>query len=92
VIKPVNRYIQVTQPELETQAESQILLPADFKPEEERYKVVTIESWAADVRFADQLEIKCRAVVDASMIEEIKVQNGRITVVQDNYVIAILAE
>ena len=60
--------------------------------EEERYKVVTIESWAADVRFADQLEIKCRAVVDASMIEEIKVQNGRITVVQDNYVIAILAE
>ena len=36
MIKPVNRYIQVTQPELETQAESQILLPADFKPEEER--------------------------------------------------------
>ena len=92
MIKPVNRYIQITQPELEAQTESQILLPADFKPEEERYKVVTVESWAPDVRFVDQLEMKCRAIVDASMIEEIKAQNRRITVIQDNYVIAILTE
>ena len=91
MIQPVNRYIQIILNSVNNQEESTILLPTDFKPQEERYKVVTIESWAPDVRFADQLSPHCKAIVDHSMVEEITVDNRLITVVQDNYVIAILS-
>ena len=90
MIQPVNRYIEVKIAPTRDPEATTILLPADFKPEEERYKVVQIQSWAPDVRFAERLSPGCEAIVDQSMIEEIKVDNKLITVVQDNYVIAIL--
>ena len=92
MIQPVNRYIEIRNQTIKEPAETQILLPADFKPQEERYRVVKIQSWSPDVRFADRLSVGCEAIVDHGMIEEIKVGNELITVVQDNYVIAILAE
>lgn len=92
MIQPVNRYIEIVAAPTLKAEDTTILLPADFKPQEERYKVVKIQSWAPDVRFAQHLSIGCEAVVDHSMVEEIKVDNRLITVVQDNYIIAILKE
>ena len=92
MIQPVNRYIEIKNQTVQEPDETRILLPADFKPQEERYRVVQIQTWASDVRFADRLTAGCEVIVDYSMIEEIKVGNELITVVQDNYVIAILTE
>ena len=90
MIQPVNRYIEVAIPATINPEETTILLPADFKPQEERYRQVTVNTWATDVRFANQLSQGCEIVIDHGMIEEIKVGNELHTVVQDNYVIAIL--
>ena len=90
MIQPVNRYIEVVVPKTINPEETTILLPADFKPQEERYRQVTVQSWAPDVRFAEQLSPGCEVVIDHGMIEEIKIGNELLTVVQDNYVIAIL--
>mgnify|MGYP003627712702 CR=1 FL=1 len=92
MIQPVNRYIEVVVPTTLNPGDTTILLPADFKPQEERYKVVKIQSWAPDVRFAERLSIGCEALVDHSMVEEIKIGNRLITIVQDNYIIALLTE
>ena len=90
MIQPVNRYIEIVVPTTPTPQESTILLPSDFKPQEERYRKVQIQSWAPDVRFADRLTSGCAAIVDHSMVEEINVGNELITVIQDNYVVALL--
>ena len=90
MIQPVNRYIEVVVPATINPEETTILLPADFKPQEERYRQVTVQSWAPDVRFAEQLSKGCEVVIDHGMIEEIKIGSELLTVIQDNYVIAIL--
>ena len=92
MIQPVNRYIEVTLTPTINPEETTILLPQDFKPQEERYRQATIRSGAPDVRFAERLSEGCDAIIDHSMIEEIKIGNELITVIQDNYVIAILSE
>jgi len=89
--KPVNRYIQITLPEPEAMnEETTILLPSDFKPKEERHTVATVVSWADDVRFAEILKEGTEIVIDNSMVEDIVVNNSHLSVIQDNYIIAIL--
>jgi len=92
VIQPVNRYIEVVVAPTVNPEETTILLPTDFKPQEERYRQVQIQSWAPDVRFAERLSEGCTAIIDHTMIEEIKVGNELLTVIQDNYVIALLTK
>jgi hypothetical protein len=92
VIQPVNRYIEVAVTTTVSSKETTILLPTDFKPHEERYRQVQIQSWAPDVRFADRLYTGCEAIIDHNMIEEIKVGNELLNVIQDNYVIALLTK
>jgi|ETNvirnome_2_130_1030620.scaffolds.fasta_scaffold16410_2 co-chaperonin GroES (HSP10) len=89
--KPVNRHIQIElSPPTAVDAETTILLPADFKPKEERHVVATVVSWADDVRFAENLKEGIEIVVDNSMIEQININNSQLSVIQDNYIIAIL--
>ena len=90
MFKPVNRYIQIKLPELKPQTSSGIVLPDDFKPTEERYQTVTVMGFAKDVRFKDQLVHNPQVVVDRSMIEEITINNEKINVVLDNYVVGII--
>ena len=92
MIQPVNRYIEIVVAPTINPEETTILLPTDFKPHEERYRQVQIQSWAPDVRFAEHLSAGCNAIIDHSMIEEIKIGNELLTVIQDNYVIALLTE
>jgi len=91
--KPVNRYIHIQLPVVRGEnEESAILLPADFKPAEERYVVAKVSAWADDVRFADSLSQDIEVIVDKSMVEEIMIHNRQLTMVQDNYIIAIVTE
>ena len=85
MVKPVNRYVQITSANTETEESSSgILLPADFKPKESRHRTASVVSWADDVRFAKTLVVGAEIVIDNSA--------GQISVIQDNYVIAILSD
>jgi co-chaperonin GroES (HSP10) len=91
MFKPVNRHITVSIEEnVEPATTSGILLPEDFKPTEERFVVANVINWAEDVRFKDDLSPNTQVVIDKSMVEEITVQNQRLTVILDNYVVGII--
>ena len=91
MFKPVNRYIEVTLPlPPVAQTTSGIVLPDDFKPTEERYSIAEVVSCASDVRFKDQIAYGASVIIDKSMIEEITVNNEKINVILDNYVVGII--
>jgi co-chaperonin GroES (HSP10) len=90
MFKPVNRYIEIKFQKTEPQTQSGIVLPDDFKPIEERYGTAEVVSYASDVRFKDQIADGVSVIVDKSMIEEITVNNEKINVVLDNYVVGIV--
>ena len=91
MIRPVNRYLYVENNTKEAiEQETGILLPDDFKPKEERYISVIVRAWASDVRFSDYLVEGAAVIVDRTMLEEISLNNETFTVIQDNYVIAIM--
>jgi hypothetical protein len=85
MFNPVNRYILIEIPVKKAATESLIMLPEDYKPEEERYLEVTVLQAAEDVRF--KLPDLTKLVVDRSMIEEIKVGGSIYNVILDNYVV-----
>jgi hypothetical protein len=91
--KPVNRYLHIQLPEPPPTAEElTILLPDDFKPTEERYVIAQVVNWADDVRFVDRLTKDVSVLIDKSMIEEIMVNNSQLSMIQDNYIIALLTD
>jgi co-chaperonin GroES (HSP10) len=90
MFKPVNRYIQVEMEAAEAGGPSGIVLPEDYAPVKERYATARVVSWAADVRFDDSLIIDTKIVIDQSMIEEIQINNKKIIVILDNYVVGIV--
>ena len=93
MVKPVNRYVQITSANTETEESSSgILLPADFKPKDSRHRTASVVSWADDVRFAKTLVVGAEIVIDNTMVEQIDTSAGQISVIQDNYVIAILSD
>jgi co-chaperonin GroES (HSP10) len=92
MFKPVNRYIQVKLPEVVPQTTSGIVLPDDFKPKEERYGAAEVVSYATDVRFKEQIASGVSVIVDKSMIEEITINNSKINVILDNYVVGIISK
>ena len=89
---PVNRYIviEIIEPK-SPEIESGIVLPADFKPTEERYISAKAIGWAEDVRFAKELNAESILLIDRSMAEKIKLQGAAVHVILDNYVIGILS-
>ena len=94
MFKPVNRYIQIELPRSKPRPTSSIVLPEDFKPAEEHHITAEVVAYASDIRFKDQL-VMCggegaSVIVDKSMIEEISINNSKINVVLDNYVVGIV--
>ena len=87
MFEPVNRYILVDTPPKITQSESMVLLPEDYKPEEQRYGEVTVIRVASDVRF--NLREGSKIIIDRSMMEQISVGNTNYDVILDNYVVGI---
>ena len=59
MFKPVNRYIYIEVPETKpNETSSGIVLPDDYKPQEERHGVVSVKDWAEDVKFKLFKEIR----------------------------------
>ena len=94
MFKPVNRYIQIELPKPKPQASSSIMLPEDYKPTEERHVTAKVVAFASDVRFKDQLVmfggVGTSVIIDKSMIEEITVNNKKINIILDNYIVGIV--
>lgn len=88
MFNPVNRYILIDLPAKKEETSSIIVLPEDYKVEEERYIEVVTVAAAKDVRF--DLEHLPRLVVDGSMIEEISIGGTIYNVILDNYVVAMI--
>ena len=94
MFKPVNRYIQISLPQPKSKPEINLLLPDDYKTVEERYVTGKVVAFASDVRFKDQLVMHggygASVIIDKSMIEEITINNSKINVILDNYVVGII--
>ena len=89
MFRPVNRYILIERLAASADStESLIVLPDDYKPEEERFIEVTGLDAATDVRF--EVKEATRLVVDRSMIEEISVGGTIYSVILDNYVVGMI--
>lgn len=91
MFKPVNRYIQISLASSEEDpGPGVVLLPEGYKPEESQFQTAKVLNWAEDVRFAKTLQTGSKIIFDASMLEEINVENEKISVVLDNYVVGLL--
>lgn len=88
---PLNRHLLV---EVKTnkshETTSGIVLPSDYKPEEEQYTVVKLLDWADDVKFHSVLSKSSNIVVDRSMVEEVTFNGNSYHVVLENYVMGIV--
>jgi len=92
-LKPVNRHLLVIPHRAEKKTESGVLLPEDFKPQEDRYVVATVMDVASDcnsvfrcVRSAPNT----RVVIDNTMVEEVRVRNKVHYLILENYVVGLL--
>ena len=91
MFEPLNRHIYIRIPDVkEPTTDSGILLPSDYKPDEEEYGMVQTLAWAEDVRFADRLQKFSNLLVHKKMIEEIKLADLTFNIIQDNYVVGII--
>lgn len=93
MFKPVNRYIQVKISDPEpVKTETGILLPNDYEPKEERYVQASTLAWSPDVRFADDLQLDSKIIIDKSMVEEINSNGLKMHLILDNYVLGLIKE
>jgi len=91
MFSPVNRYILVDIPQKqEPGTPSGIVLPESFKPTEEKHMVVSVISWAKDVKFENVLNINSKLVIDRSMIEEVDIKGKKYSLILENYVLGII--
>ena len=89
MFKPVNRYIYIEVPEPKpNETSSGIVLPDDYKPQEERHSVVSVRDWAEDVKF--KLKRDQRIIIDRSMIEEVTVYGEKVNLILENYVLGVI--
>jgi len=95
VLRPVNRYMTIIPHVKKNETQAGVLLPDDFKPEEDRYITATVLDVASDCspafnkirgHSADSKVI----VVERSMIEEITVGDKSYFTILENYVVGIL--
>ena len=74
MFKPVNRYVAIKlADQRENMTESGIMLPDDFKPQEERYIAAQVINWSPEVRFEEDLAVGTIVVVDKSKFSDISV-------------------
>lgn len=94
-LNPVNRHITIVPHFDKEKTESGVLLPDDFKPEEDRYMLATVVKIAPDCSAPFQ-RLKASSmsgdnviVVDRSMIEEVVLKDRTYYLILENYVMGI---
>jgi co-chaperonin GroES (HSP10) len=88
MLKPLNRHILIDLDQRTDEQKSLIVLPEDYKPEQEKHSVVQVINKSEDVKL--DLLTGSKIVVDSSMIEEIVVNNTTYNVILENYVVGVL--
>ena len=88
MFNPVNRHILITLPPKKVESESIVLLPEDYKPEQQKHSVVNVLEKSDDVKI--KLLSGSKIVVDSSMIEEIVINNTTYNIILENYVVGVL--
>ena len=88
MFKPVNRHILINLDDRSDEQKSLIMLPDDYKPEQQKHSVVQGLNKSDDVKF--DLVVGSKIVVDSSMIEEIVINNTIYNVILENYVVGVL--
>ena len=88
MLKPLNRHILIDIDQRTDEQKSLIVLPEDYKPEQEKHSVVQVINKSEDVKL--DLWTGSKIVVDSSMIEEIVVNNTTYNVILENYVVGVL--
>ena len=94
MLKPVNRHILIVPHVQKNETSSGVLLPEDFKPEENRY----IEASVIDI--ADDCDKQFRhlrytsidnnkIVIDRTMIEEVNIKDKTHFMILENYVVGV---
>ena len=94
ILKPVNRHLLVVPHVQKNETSSGVLLPEDFKPEENRY----IEASVIDI--ADDCDKQFRhlrytsidnnkIVIDRTMIEEVNIKDKTHFMILENYVVGV---
>jgi co-chaperonin GroES (HSP10) len=92
MFKPVNRYLHVDiEQNKDNQTESGILLPDNFKPNEQRYVCAKVISVSDDSKFSEHITEGSIIIVDKSMIEEINFIDKSINVVLENYILGVVS-
>ena len=89
MFKPVNRHILIDLDQRNDEQKSLIMLPEDYKPEQQKHSVVQVLNKSDDVKF--DLSTGSKIVVDSSMIEEIVINNTIYNVILENYVVGVLS-
>ena len=93
-LKPVNRHLLIVPHVQENETSSGVILPEDFRPEENRY----IEASVIDI--ADDCDKQFRhlrytnidnnkIVIDRTMIEEVNIKDKTHFMILENYVVGV---
>jgi co-chaperonin GroES (HSP10) len=95
VLKPVNRHLTIIPHPQSEKTSSGVILPDDFKPEEDRYISATVIDIAEDCSPAlRQLRGSSTnsktIIVERSMVEEITLNDKSYYTVLENYVVGIM--
>tara|TARA_A100001015_G_scaffold310187_1_gene411083 strand:- start:2054 stop:2377 length:324 start_codon:yes stop_codon:yes gene_type:complete len=93
-LKPTNRHLTIVPHFKDNKTETGVLLPDDYSPEQNKYVEATVVDVADDCsKQFEQLKYgtltEKKIVVDASMIEEVKISNKKTFIVLENYVVGI---
>ena len=95
VLKPVNRHMTIIPHIKKNETQAGVLLPDDFKPEEDRYITATVLDIAPDCspslqKLRGHMPDSKVVVVERSMVEEIVIGDKSYFTVLENYIVGIL--
>lgn len=93
-LKPTNRHLLIVPHVKKNETSTGVLLPEDYKPEEDRYIEASVIDIAEDCdtqfrRLRYGSVDSNRIVVDRSMIQEIKLKDKSHFIILENYVVGI---
>ena len=79
MLKPLNRYLKVKKiQQKEEKKEPSVLLPDDFKPQEQRFNLMLLEEVGAGCTvFKNNEGENILVLVDSTMVETFKDSNGK---------------
>ena len=93
-LKPTNRHLTIVPHYRDKKTDSGVILPEDYKPEQNRYIEATVVDVADDcskqfegLRYGTITQKKI--VVDATMIEEVNLNDRKVYIVLENHVVGI---